>query len=176
MSTRSGQFVTLRALREEVGKDAARLFYVIRSNDQHLDFDLELAKKNSNDNPVYYIQYAHARIESVFRQLSDLSLTYNENNGIKQLNLLNQQHEKKLMLWLSRYPEIIQLAASKRAPQHLVNYLRQLANELHSYYNAHKFLIEDKDLRDARLSLAKATKIVISNGLSIIGVSAPNKM
>ncbi len=176
MSTRSGEFVTLRQLREEVGNDAARFFYVMRSNDQHLDFDLELAKSRSNDNPVYYIQYAHARVASVFRQLAEKSLDYDEATGIAAFNKLVEAHEKALMTSLSRYPEIIELAASNRAPQHLVHYLRDLANELHSYYNAHTFIVDDEALRNARLALIHATRTIIASGLGIIGVSAPDSM
>ena len=176
MSTRSGEFVTLRQLREEVGNDAARFFYVMRSNDQHLDFDLELAKSRSNDNPVYYIQYAHARVASVFRQLAEKSLDFDEANGISNFGLLKETHERALMTSLSRYPEIIELAATNRAPQHLVHYLRDLANELHSYYNAHQFIVDDGALRDARLALISATRNVIAGGLAIIGVSAPDSM
>jgi arginyl-tRNA synthetase len=176
MSTRSGEFVTLRELRNEVGNDAARFFYVMRSNDQHLDFDLELAKSRSNDNPVYYIQYAHARVASVFRQLADKSLAYDEAKGIGNLDSLVETHEKALMSSLSRYPEIIELAANNRAPQHLVHYLRDLANELHSYYNAHHFIVDDDALRNARLALIRATRTVIASGLGIIGVSAPDTM
>ena len=176
MSTRSGEFVTLRQLREEVGNDAARFFYVMRSNDQHLDFDMELAKSRSNDNPVYYIQYAHARVASVFRQLEEKSLTYQQADGVSAFDRLNETHEKALMSSLSRYPEIIELAASNRAPQHLVHYLRDLANELHSYYNAHQFIVDDDELRNARLALIDATRTVIANGLGIIGVSAPDAM
>ena len=173
MSTRSGEFVTLRQLREEVGNDAARFFYVMRSNDQHLDFDLELAKSRSNDNPVYYIQYAHARVASVFRQLAEKSLDYDEGAAF---GTLTETHEKALMSSLSRYPEIIELAASNRAPQHLVHYLRDLANELHSYYNAHQYIVDDEALRNARLALIHATRTVIASGLAIIGVSAPDTM
>ena len=176
MSTRSGEFVTLRALREEVGNDAARFFYVMRSNDQHLDFDLELAKSRSNDNPVYYIQYAHARVASVFRQLSEKSLGYDESEGLSSLDRLSESHEKTLMSSLSRYPEIIELAANNRAPQHLVHYLRDLANDLHSYYNAHQFIVDDSPLRNARLTLIAATRTVIASGLAVIGVSAPDAM
>ena len=176
MSTRSGEFVTLRQLREEVGNDAARFFYVMRSNDQHLDFDLELAKSRSNDNPVYYIQYAHARVASVLRQLAEKSLEYDQANGIANFGRLTETHEKALMTSLSRYPEIIELAASNRAPQHLVHYLRDLANELHSYYNAHQFIVDDSARRDARLALISATRAVIASGLAIIGVSAPDSM
>jgi len=176
MSTRSGEFVTLRQLREEVGNDAARFFYVMRSNDQHLDFDLELAKTRSNDNPVYYIQYAHARVASVFRQLAEKNFAYDEAAGIEAFDQLGETHEKALMSSLSRYPEIIELAANNRAPQHLVHYLRDLANELHSYYNAHQFIVDDDALRNARLALISATRTVIASGLSIIGVSAPDAM
>jgi len=176
MSTRSGEFVTLRQLREEVGNDAARFFYVMRSNDQHLDFDLELAKSRSNDNPVYYIQYAHARVASVFRQLEEKSLRYDQLAGIDAFDTLQESHEKALMTSLSRYPEIVDLAACNRAPQHLVHYLRDLANELHSYYNAHTFIVEDASLRNARLALIHATRTVIASGLGIIGVSAPDAM
>jgi len=176
MSTRSGEFVTLRQLREEVGNDAARFFYVMRSNDQHLDFDLELAKSRSNDNPVYYIQYAHARVASVFRQLAEKSFEFDQAAGIAGLDQLQETHEKALMTSLSRYPEIIELAASNRAPQHLVHYLRDLANELHSYYNAHQFIVDDDALRNARLALIDATRTVIASGLAIIGVSAPESM
>lgn len=176
MSTRSGEFVTLRQLREEVGNDAARFFYVMRSNDQHLDFDMELAKSRSNENPVYYIQYAHARVASVFRQLAEKSLEYEQPRGVAAFDKLTETHEKALMSSLTRYPEIIELAANNRAPQHLVHYLRDLANDLHSYYNAHQFIVDDHDLRNARLALIDATRTVIASGLGIIGVSAPDAM
>lgn len=176
MSTRSGSFVTLRQLREEVGNDAARFFYVMRSNDQHLDFDLELAKKHSNDNPVYYIQYAHARVASVFRQLNEKSLKWDKGPGLENLAALAETHEKALMRTLSRYPEIIELAANNRAPQHLVHYLRDLASEFHTYYNAHTFIVDEDELRNARLALIAATRQVIANGLNILGVSAPDSM
>jgi arginyl-tRNA synthetase len=176
MSTRSGEFVTLRELREEVGNDAARYFYVMRSNDQHLDFDLELAKSHSNDNPVYYIQYAHARIVSVFRQLEEKSLIFDADDGRGNMTALVEPQEKALMTSLSRYPEVILLAADNLAPQHLVHYLRDLANDFHTYYNAHAFIVDDTALRNARLTLISATRIVIANGLGILGVTAPDKM
>jgi arginyl-tRNA synthetase len=176
MSTRSGEFVTLRQLREEVGNDAARFFYVMRSNDQHLDFDLELAKSHSNDNPVYYIQYAHARVASVFRQLEEKSLKYDQTTGADNFGLLEEPHEKSLTSTLSRFPEVIELASNNRAPQHLVHYLRDLANEFHIYYNAHTFIVDDDSLRNARLALITATRVVIASGLKIIGVSAPESM
>jgi arginyl-tRNA synthetase len=176
MSTRSGEFVTLRELREEVGKDAARLFYVLRSNDQHLDFDLELAKSRSNDNPVYYIQYAHARICSVFRQLHEKGLDWNPAEGLRELGRLDAEHEKELMTRLSRYPEVIELAAANRAPQSVVQYLRELANDFHTYYNAHTFIVDEGGLRDARLVLVDATRQVLRNGMSMVGVTAPESM
>lgn len=176
MSTRSGEFVTLRQLREEVGNDAARFFYVMRSHDQHLDFDLELAKTRSNDNPVYYIQYAHARVASVFRQLGEKSLSWDGQSGIANLARLGEAHEKTLMSTVSRYPEIIELAAANRAPHHLVHYLRDLANDFHTYYNAHTFIVDEAELRNARLALIAATQTVIASGLKILGVSAPDSM
>jgi arginyl-tRNA synthetase len=176
MSTRSGQFDTLRQLRAEVGNDAARFFYVSRSNDQHLDFDLDVAKSESNDNPVYYIQYAHARIASVHRQLAERSLAWDATQGQANLALLTELQEKVLATTLSRYPEVIELAANNRAPQHLVHYLRDLANDFHTYYNAHAFIVDDAKLRDARLTLIAAARTVIANGLELLGVSAPETM
>lgn len=176
MSTRSGEFDTLRQLRAEVGNDAARFFYVSRSNDQHLDFDLDVAKSQSNDNPVFYIQYAHARIASVFRQLAEKALEWDQVNGCQQLQVLVEPQEKALMTTLSRYPEVVELAAANRAPQHLVHYLRELANDFHSWYNAQVFIVDDANIRDARLALCAATRMVIANGLGILGVSAPEAM
>ena len=176
MSTRSGEFDTLRQLRADVGNDAARFYYVSRSNDQHLDFDLDVAKSQSSDNPVYYIQYAHARVASVFRQLAEKSLEWNDGEGRNQLALLVEPQEKTLMTSLSRYPEVVELSANNRAPQHLVHYLRDLANDFHTYYNAHAFIVDDAALREARLYLIAATRVVIANGLGILGVSAPEKM
>ncbi len=176
MSTRSGDFVTLRELRREVGNDAARFFYVLRSNDQHLDFDLELAKSHSSDNPVYYIQYAHARICSVLQQMSDKGFDWQAERAWNHLEKLNEQHEKALIVSLSRYPEVISLAARNRAPHTLAHYLRDLANDFHTYYNAHTFLVEDQDLRDSRIALIVAVRQVIANGLAILGVSAPESM
>ena len=176
MSTRSGEFDTLRQLRAEVGNDAARFYYVMRSNDQHLDFDLDIATSQSNDNPVYYIQYAHARVASVFEKLADRSLSWNRENAAATLSNLDAAQEKALMTALSRYPEIIELAAENRAPQHLVHYLRDLAADFHSWYNGNKFIEDPEELRDARLALAAATRTVIANGLAILGVSAPEHM
>jgi arginyl-tRNA synthetase len=176
MSTRSGEFVTLRELREEVGNDAARLFYVLRSNDQHLDFDLELAKSRSNENPVYYIQYAHARVRSVFRQLTEKGLHWAAADGIAALDHLKSEHERLLMSTLARFPEVVELAAGNRAPQNIVHYLRELAQDFHTWYNAETFIVDDAPLRAARLALAEATRTVIANGLRLVGVSAPESM
>ena len=176
MTTRGGTFVTLRQLREEVGNDAARFYYVSRSNDQHLDFDLDVAKSQSNDNPVFYIQYAHARIASIFRQLAEKSLAWDRTNGQANMAELCDSHEKTLMTSLSCYPEVIELSANNRAPQHLVHYLRDLSNDFHSWYNAQFFMVDDANLRDARLTLCAATRTVIANGLTILGVSAPESM
>jgi arginyl-tRNA synthetase len=176
MSTRSGEFVTLRDLRNEVGNDAARLFYVMRSNDQHLDFDLELATARSNDNPVYYIQYAHARVASVMRQLEERGLAHDAAHGLACLGKLVEPQELQLIKRVSAFPEIVRQCAMLRAPHTLVHYLRDLANDFHTNYSAHQFIVEDVGLRDARLDLALATQTVIRNGLELLGVSAPETM
>lgn len=176
MSTRSGQFITLRELREEVGTDAARFFYVMRSHDQHLDFDLDLAKSRSNENPVYYIQYAHARICSVFRNLEAMDLTHNSAIGEAALDLLTEDRELALLRSASRYPEVIESSARLRAPHLMAHYLGDLATEFHGYYNAHQFLVDDENLRNARLNLVEATRIVLVNGLGLLGISAPEEM
>ena len=173
MSTRSGEFVTLRQLRKEVGSDAARFFYVMRKCEQHLDFDLDLAKSQSNDNPMYYIQYAHARVCSVFRQLEEKGMDYDQASGIASLSRLSEAHEQALVTRLSRYPELIETAALTHEPHQLAHYLRELANDFHTYYNAHQFLVDDADLRYARLALISAVRQVIANGLALLGVSAP---
>ena len=176
MSTRSGEFDTLRQLRAEVGNDAARFYYVMRSNDQHLDFDLDVATSQSNDNPVYYIQYAHARIARVFRKANEGQMNWDRDNGQANLGELTAAQEKSLMSALSRYPEIIELAARNRAPQTLVHYLRDLVSDFHSSYSMHKVLVDDAGIRDARLTLYAAVKRVVANGLAILGVSAPDEM
>jgi arginyl-tRNA synthetase len=174
MSTRSGEFVTLRQLRNEVGKDAARFFYVMRKCEQHLDFDLDLAKSKSADNPVYYIQYAYARICSVMRQLAQKGLSCDK--ACVDLRLLSEQHEQVLGELLVRYPEVVESAALNREPHQLTHYLRELANGFHAYYNAHQFLVDDNVLRNTRLVLILVIRQVISNGLSLLGVSAPEVM
>jgi arginyl-tRNA synthetase len=176
MSTRSGEFITLRELRREVGNDAARFFYVMRSNDQHLDFDLQLATSHSNENPVYYIQYAHARVCSVLRQMREKGFDYDATRGRAALPRLVEPHEQALLASLSRYPEVVEMAALQRAPHALVHYLRELATDFHTYYNAHQFLVEDAGLRDARLTLIQGLRQVVRNGLGLLGVSAPEAM
>ena len=176
MSTRSGEFVTLRELRGEVGNDAARFFYVLRKCEQHMDFDLDLAKSQSNDNPVFYIQYAHARVHSVFRQLKEKGFTHDRARGSASLDRLNESHEQTLMATLARYPEVVENAALTHEPHLLAYYLRELANDFHTYYNAHTFIVDDAALRDARLNLIDATRQVLSNGLGLLGVSAPETM
>ncbi|MEK6730811.1 MAG: arginine--tRNA ligase [Pseudomonadota bacterium] len=176
MSTRSGSFVTLRELREEVGNDAARFFYVMRACDQHMDFDLDLAKSKSNENPVYYIQYAYARICSVFRQLDERHMIFDPAAGIASLDRLNSSYEKALVSYISQYPEVILKAAQDLAPHQLANYLRELANRFHVYYNAEKFIIDDDALRHARLSLVMATRQILQNGLNLLKISTPEVM
>jgi arginyl-tRNA synthetase len=180
MGKREGNFVTLRDLREDVGTDAARFFYVMRSHEQHLDFDLELAKKQSADNPVYYVQYAHARIHSVFRKAAERGLPpYQRCAGEAALDRLTDARELELMSELGRYPEVLAVAAQHRAPHMVANYLRDLAAALHGYYDGIpriEILTLDEDLRQARLALLTATRLVLANGLKILGVGAPESM
>jgi arginyl-tRNA synthetase len=174
MSTRSGEFVTLRQLREDVGLDAARFFYVMRKAEQHMDFDLDLAREQSSDNPVYYLQYAHARICSVQRQCAEKGIVADLDSA--PLQRLDNAHEQALIKQLSLFPERVEVAAERREPHQVVNYLRELANLFHSWYNAHQFIVDDSELRDARIVLALATGQVLRNGLALMGVSAPVKM
>ena len=176
MSTRSGEFVTLRQLRNEVGRDAARFFYVMRKSDQHMDFDLKLATSRTNENPVYYVQYAHARICSVFRQLTEKGLKRDEAQGLLALDRLGEPSEISLLSTLQRFPEVVEQSALQRAPHHIVHYLRELAAELHGYYNVVPFLVEEEALRNARLALIEAVRQVLCNGLDLLGVSAPETM
>lgn len=176
MSTRAGSFVTLRELREEVGNDAARFFYVMRSNDQHLDFDLDLAKSHSKENPVYYIQYAITRSAGLFRKLREKQWSYNDSMAVANRELMESDAETVLLGELMRFPEIIESAAVNRGPQILANYLRETANAFHSFYENCDILSEDEALRSTRLGLCKATAQVLSNGLALLGVSAPERM
>ncbi len=172
MSTRSGDFVTLRELRKEVGNDAARFFYVLRKCDQHLDFDLDLAKSQSNDNPVYYIQYAHARISSVLDQWGGNPI---ELQGA-DASALDSEVELDLLQMLIDFPETVRSAARELSPHIIAFYLKDLAALFHAYYNSSHFLVEDERLKDARLLLVSAVKLVLARGLQLLGVSAPEKM
>ena len=176
MGKRDGQFVTLRQLREEVGNDACRLFYLMRSHDQHLDFDLELAKSRSNDNPVYYLQYAHARVASVMKQLAARGLQYQADQALANLGRLDGPHETAVLTAIRSYPEIIAMAAANRTPHTLVHFLRELAQAFHTWYNAAQFIVDDGATRNARLCLALGAQQVLRNGLALLGASAPETM
>ncbi|HEY6484167.1 MAG TPA: arginine--tRNA ligase [Steroidobacteraceae bacterium] len=176
MGKREAQFVTLRELRTEVGNDACRFFYLMRSHDQPLDFDLELAKSRTNDNPVYYIQYAHARVASVMKQLDARGFEFDCAQGLANTQRLAGEHEQLLLMTLIRYPQMLELAAANRAPHALAHYLRELANAFHTYYNAEQFIVTDPALRNARLALVGGVQQVIRNGLTLLGVSAPESM
>ena len=155
---------------------AARFFYVMRSNDQHLDFDLDLAKKHSNDNPVYYVQYAHARICALLRQLAEKHWSYNRTAADAARARLTEEGELNLLNELMRFPEAVESAAAARGPQIVATYLRELAAAFHSYYNGTPILVPDEELRNARLGLCLATKQVLANGLRLLGVNAPETM
>ena len=172
MSTRSGSFVTLKELCDEVGNDAARFFYVLRKSEQHMDFDLDLAKSNTNENPVFYIQYAHARICSVLKQAK---IKF-KSPTLVDLSLLNNEAEVLLLKSLNRYKGVLKSSAVNYEPHVLAYYLRELAANFHSYYNSSEFLVGDDTLRGSRLMLIKAARQVLSNGLNLLGVGAPESM
>ncbi len=174
LSKRAGSYVTVRDLIDEVGRDATRYFLVARKSDSHLTFDIDLARSQSEDNPVYYIQYAHARIASVFRQLDEQGLAYDRDSAA--MTRLDSEHEQRLITALSRFPEVVAAAAADSAVQSVAHYLRDTADAFHSYYNAQKFVIEDAGLRNARLTLISAARQVLVNGLALLGVSAPDRM
>ena len=176
LSKRPGSYVTLRDLIDEVGRDATRYFLVARKTDSQLIFDIDLARAQTNDNPVYYIQYAHARVCSVHRQLAERGLATATSAGLGALHRLDSEHERALMSELSRYPEVLEAAAANLDPQLVAQYLRELAAAFHGYYNAHQFIVDDGVLRDARIALADAARIVLCNGLDLLGVSAPESM
>ena len=160
----------------EVGSDAARYFYLSRRADQHLDFDLDLAKSKSNENPVYYVQYAHARICSVFDQLAEQGIDAVEIPSDKAAIFLTEEKEKALLASLAQYPEQVLSAANNREPHMITNYLRDLAGEFHAYYNSTKILIDDAEIRASRLSLISAIRQVLQNGLRLLSIGAPTKM
>jgi arginyl-tRNA synthetase len=172
MSTRAGEFVTLRELRREVGNDAARFFYVLRKSDQHLDFDLDLAKSQSNENPVYYVQYAHARVCSLFEQWGGGAARLADAGAAA----LVSEQELALLACLMEYPETMEGAARDLSPHSIAFYLRELAAGFHSYYNSTRILVEEEEVKLARLALAAAVRQVLRNGLALLGVSAPEKM
>ncbi len=176
ISKRAGSYVTLRDLIDEVGRDATRFFLAARRVDSQLTFDIDLARSQTNENPVYYIQYAHARICSVLRKLAEEGQPRDRNESLGDLALLTLDEEKDLANQLARYPELVANAAAQREPHHLTHYLRELAGQFHTYYNAHKVLVEDTAIRDARVSLYLAVRQVIANGLDLLGVSAPEEM
>ncbi|MDD4334392.1 MAG: arginine--tRNA ligase [Desulfotomaculaceae bacterium] len=175
MSKRSGQFVTLEDLIEEVGQEAARYFFVMRSADSHLDFDLDLARSESNENPVYYIQYAHARICSIMRQLEEQGGQMPDPGSI-DCSLLKEEYELALARKLADFPGEVAAAAAGLAPQRIARYLHELAGLLHSFYNSHRVIIPEKDISAARLVLVEATRITLKNGLGLLGINAPERM
>jgi arginyl-tRNA synthetase len=176
ISKRAGSYVTLRDLIDEVGRDATRYFLVARKSDSQLIFDVDLARSQSNDNPVYYIQYAHARVCSVLRQAPEKGFSFDLADGLSNLSRLDSEHEQILLTELSKYPELVDAAATHLEPHLLAAWLRELANAFHTYYNSHQFLIDDAGLRNARLALAVATRQVLRNGLDLLGLDAPEKM
>jgi arginyl-tRNA synthetase len=175
MSKRTGQFVTLEELLEDVGKDAARYFFVMRSPDSHLDFDLDLARAETNDNPVYYIQYAHARICSILRQHGEQGGLMPQPSGV-DFELLKEEYELALARKLADFPEEVASAALNLAPQRIARYIHELAGLLHSFYNSHRVITSDQELTMARLTLVDATRITLQNGLGLLGLTAPERM
>lgn len=176
LSKRAGSYLTLRDLIDEVGRDATRFFLAARKTDSQLTFDIDLARSQSSDNPVYYIQYAHARVCSIFRKLEIEGLSWTEEQGNAALSRLELESEKELMVKVGRFPEVVSLAASNYEPHVVANYLRDIAGDFHAWYNNEKTIVEDAELRNARLALAQAVRIVINNGLDLLGVSAPAEM
>jgi len=176
ISKRAGSYVTLRDLIDEVGRDATRYFLAARRADSQLTFDIDLARAQTNDNPVYYIQYAHARVCSVLRQAVEKNLQWQSENGLAHLERLDSEHETALLNMLARYPEVVASATKHLEPHFIAQYLRDTAAALHTWYHAQQFLVDDAPLRDARLALAVATRQVLRNGLALLGVSAPEEM
>ena len=176
ISKRAGSYVTLRDLIDEVGRDATRYFLVARGPSSQLTFDIDLALSQSNDNPVYYIQYAHARVCSIMRKLAEEGGSWDREAALAHLERLQEEHEKALLRRLDRYPEVVANAARDNEPHTVANYLRDLAGDFHAWYNAHKTLVDEAELRSARLALSEAVRQVIANGLDLLGVSAPESM
>ena len=176
MSKRTGQAITLNELIEEVGTDAARYFFIMRSLDTQLDFDLDLAKSHSNENPVYYIQYAHARIYSIYRQAKEAGANLSMDWSDVKWDTLTNEYELELIKKMAAFPEEVQRAARERAPHRIAHFVHELAGMFHTFYNHCRIIQEDKDLEKARLALVTAVRITIANSLAILGVSAPEKM
>ena len=176
ISKRAGSYVTLRDLIDWVGRDAVRFFLVSRKPDSEFVFDVDLARSRSEENPVYYVQYAHARVASVMKELAGRELIFDRDEGLSHAELLSTEHEQAALNLLGRYPEVLEQAALNRAPHTLTHYLREVANTLHTYYNAEKFIVPDAKLRNARLALVLAIQQVLRNGLTLLGVSAPDSM
>ncbi|MDC8014166.1 arginine--tRNA ligase [Tahibacter soli] len=176
LGKRAGGYVTLGDLIDEVGADATRWFLTSRKADSQLTFDIDVAREQSNDNPVYYVQYAHARVCSVRRQLGERGLEWNRDNGLAKLDRLDAAHEQDVMVALSKFPELVDVAATNLEPHLVATYLYELAAAFHAWYNAHHFIVDDADLRDARLALAEAARIVLANGLDLLGMGAPESM
>jgi arginyl-tRNA synthetase len=177
LSKRAGSYVTLRDLIDEAGRDATRYFLIARKPDSQLVFDIDLARAQTNDNPVYYIQYAHARVASVMRQLAERGLAWDARNGLANLSRIDDDEAANaLMVELSRYPEVVEAAGQNLEPHLVATYLRELAAAFHMYYNTHQFLVDDAMIRDARLTLAQATRQTLANGLALLGISAPESM
>nr|WP_250901888.1 MULTISPECIES: arginine--tRNA ligase [unclassified Dyella] len=177
ISKRAGSYVTLRDLIDEVGKDATRFFLISRKADSQLVFDIDLARSQSNDNPVYYIQYAHARVCRVLEELAERGLpALDTAAGVAHFERLDTVHEQAMFVELSRYPEVVEAAAGNLEPHLIAQYLRDLAGALHSYYHEHKWIVDDAELRNARITLAVTARQVIRNGLDLLGLSAPEKM
>ena len=176
LSKRAGSYVTLRDLIDEVGRDATRYFLAARRADSQLTFDIDLARSQTNDNPVYYIQYAHARVCSVLRKAESDDLAFDHAVAMANLERLDASQEKALMNRLARYPDVVERAARTREPHQIAQYLTELASDFHTCYNAQKVMVDDAELRNARLALGLATRQVIGNGLALLGVSAPEEM
>ena len=176
LSKRAGSYVTLRDLIDETGKDAVRWFLVARKPDSQLTFDIDLARSQSNDNPVYYVQYAHARVHSLLRQAAEKGFAIDIGNGLAHLDAIGDEASLALTVELSRYPEVVEAAAVTLEPHSIAQYLRELATAFHTAYHAQPVLVADRDERDARLALCTATAQVLKNGMDLLGVSAPEKM
>jgi arginyl-tRNA synthetase len=170
------QLGTLRELREEIGNDACRFFFLLRSHEQPLDLDLKLARSRTNENPMYYVQYVHARVASVMKEIKARGISFELSAALENLHRLDRPTEQALIGTLLRFPSEVEAAAANCAPHSIVYYLRDVANAFHTYYNAEKWMVEETDLRSARLALVLAAGHVVRNGLELLGVSTPESM